>query len=245
MTRILLIDSHESRCPAIANGIGLACEKLTTATQVVEVSSDENQYPHWKSFDVVVLHSNDSWQIENLDLHSVVGPAIVKYGGEGQEEEEGECSSRVYSIYPPIPPQGPYGLFAQADVWKRILRFVLDPTSWEKPAELSARPADPLVLATWLLLKGYALARGFVSDQKLGTLAAEASRCWNQFNLDEKKGFWQPVDGAVVVLADAKLARASNVVERLRTTVEPEREFVLAAMEEVGHFLQRRGFKQL
>jgi hypothetical protein len=243
-TTILLVDSSIKRRGNLAQGIAGACEVIARDGLAVTFRSEKAEWSNWDQYHIVVLHNNDRGDLSGMDLSMEAGPRVVKFGGGGQEEAVGECRSRVYAIYPPIPPGGPYGAFEQSEVWSKILRFVFDPKSCDKPPELLARPVDPLIVAVWLLLKGYALARGFADQQELASLATNASRRWSGFSPSEKAGYWKPVAGGAGALADAKLSQASALVADIQTNGEPEKESVLAAVKEVGEFLRRKGFCQ-
>ena len=244
LRRILLIDSRTKRREILAEALHRACAQVKSVVGELTVDCEPTQWEKSQEYDVVVIHyQSDLGYADGLDVKAQYGPQVIKFGGEGEQDESGECRSRVHAIYSAVasPPDGP-GNFGQPAVWEGILLFVLG-ASPDKPPELSARPVDPLILATWLLVRGYALAKGFAGDQELGSLLTDASRRWSEFSPDEKKAYWRPLDGGVAALTDAKLSKASALVAEILAKVEPE-EGVLAAMKEVGEFLRRKGFGQ-
>ena len=241
--RVLLIDARDDRCPILDGAIRQACAEISARTGDLRFESNLAEGVHAQEYDVVVIHyKSDCGFAEGLDLAATSGPQVIKFGGGGEQEESGECRLRVHAIYDAVaaPPDGP-GRFGQPEVWSKILLFALG-NSADKPAELSARPVDPCILATWFLLKGYALARGFLAHQGIEALATSASRRWQDSTPTEKEEYWKPLAGATVALAEAKLSLASALIAETQTKVDPEKESVLAAVEEVLEFLRRKGY---
>ena len=242
-SRVLLIDTRRERCAALEDALCRACVAISPAVGQVTVESKPAESRKAQDYDVVVIHyQSDRGHAEGLNLAAKSGPQVIKFGGDGEQEESGECRTRVHAIYPAVaaPPDGP-GQFGRPEVWSKVLLFALG-NSADKPAELSARPVDSCILATWFLLKGYALARGFLAHQEIEALATSRSRRWQDFTPIEKEEYWKPLAGATVALGEARLSLASALIAETLTKVEPEKESVLAAVEEVVEFLRRKGY---